>query len=93
MNYEIVLQSEAVDDIQAVFDWYEAQHSGLGYGFIDEIEDGLERLSRHPQHYSATSQTYRKLRIKRFPYLIVFEIEDLRVIINSVRRISQEPKR
>jgi toxin ParE1/3/4 len=93
MNYEIVLQSEAVDDIQAVFDWYEAQRSGLGYEFIDEIEDGLERLSRHPQHYSATSQKYRKLRIKRFPYLIVFEIEDLRVIINSVRRISQEPKR
>src|ERR1700760_4267116 len=62
MNYEIVLQSEAVDDIQAVFDWYEAQRSGLGYEFIDEIEDGLERLSRHPQHYSATSQKYRKLR-------------------------------
>jgi plasmid stabilization system protein ParE len=93
MNYEIVLQSEAVDDIQAVFDWYEAQRSGLGYEFIAEIEDGLERLSRHPQHYSATNQKYRKLRIKRFPYLIVFEIEDLMVVVNSVRRISQEPKR
>lgn len=93
MNYEIVLQSEAVDDVQAVFDWYEIQRSGLGYEFIGEIEDGLERLSRHPQHYSATSQKYRKLRIKRFPYLIVFEIEGLKVIINSVRRISQEPKR
>jgi len=93
MIYEIVLQSEAIEDIQIVFDWYERQRSGLGYEFISEIEEGLERLSRHPQHYSATTQKYRKLRIKRFPYLIIFEIEDLKVIINSVKRISQEPKR
>jgi len=93
MNYEILLQSEAVTDIQGAFDWYEHKRFGLGDEFMSEIEDGLERLSRHPQHYSATTQKYRKLRIKRFPYLIVFEIEDLKVIINAVRRISQEPKR
>jgi toxin ParE1/3/4 len=91
MNYEILLQSEAVIDIQDAFDWYELQRSGLGSEFMNEVEDGLEKLSRHPQHYSASTQKYRKLRIKRFPYLLIFEIEDLKVIINAVRRISQKP--
>lgn len=93
MSYEIVLQSEAILDIQSAFDWYEHQRSGLGHELISEIEEGLERLSRHPQHYSATSEKYRKLRIRRFPFLLVFEVEDLKVIVNAVRRISQEPKR
>ncbi|GGB10507.1 type II toxin-antitoxin system RelE/ParE family toxin [Puia dinghuensis] len=91
MSYQVVFQSEAVIDTQTAFEWYEQQRSGLGYELIEEIEEALERLSRHPQHYSAPNQKYRKLRIKRFPYLIIFEIEDLKVIVIAVRRISQEP--
>lgn len=93
MNYELVLQSEAIIDIQKAFEWYEHRTSGLGYEFIGEMEDGFERLSKNPQHYSAINRKYRKLRIKRFPYLIVFEIEESKVIINAVRHVSQEPRR
>jgi toxin ParE1/3/4 len=89
--YQVVLQSEAVADIQNAFEWYEGQLAGLGYELIEEVEEALERLSRHPQHYSASNQKYRKLRIKRFPYLVIFEIEDVQVIVIAVRRISQEP--
>lgn len=92
MSYELVLQSEAIIEIQKAFDWYELQRAGLGYELIEEVEEGLERITKHPHHYSATNQKYRKLRIKRFPYLIVFEIEENKVIINAVRRVSQEPK-
>lgn len=91
MIYQVVLQSEAVADIQNAFEWYEGQLAGLGYELIEEVEEALERLSRHPQHYSASNQKYRKLRIKRFPYLVIFEIEDVQVIVIAVRRISQEP--
>ena len=91
MSYQVVLQSEAIIDIQAAFEWYELQRSGLGYELIEEIEDGLERLSKHPQHYSAPNQKYRKLKTKRFPYLLIFEIEDIKVIVIAVQRISQEP--
>ena len=92
MSYELVLQSEAIIDIQKAFEWYENRAAGLGYEFIGEIEEGFERLSKNPQHYSAINQKYRKHRINRFPYLIVFEIEEKKVVINSVRHISQEPK-
>lgn len=48
MSYQVVLQSEAIVDIQTAFDWYELQRPGLGYEMTEEIEDGLERLSKHP---------------------------------------------
>jgi toxin ParE1/3/4 len=34
MSYEMVLQSEAILDIQEAFEWYEEHESGLGFEFI-----------------------------------------------------------
>jgi toxin ParE1/3/4 len=92
MSYTLVVQSEAIIDIQEAFDWYEERQAGLGYEFIEELEEGFERLCKHPQHYTAINQTYRRLRINRFPYLIVYEIEDTKVIVNTVRNTSQKSK-
>ena len=35
MHYEIALQSEAVNDLQQAFEWYEQQRIGLGQLFLD----------------------------------------------------------
>ncbi|MDR3711307.1 MAG: type II toxin-antitoxin system RelE/ParE family toxin [Puia sp.] len=92
MNYGLVVQSEAVIEIQEAFEWYERRRAGLGFALIEELEEGFERLSKHPQHYTAINQKYRRLRVKRFPYLIVYEIKTDTVIIIAVRRMSQEQK-
>ncbi|HVW62956.1 MAG TPA: type II toxin-antitoxin system RelE/ParE family toxin [Puia sp.] len=93
MSFEIVVQSEAIIEIQKVFEWYEQSRPGLGFEMIQEIEEGFERLSKHPHNYSATNKKYRKVRINRFPYIIVFEIEDTKVIIIALRHIKQESSR
>jgi toxin ParE1/3/4 len=93
MSFEIVLQSEAIIEIQKAFEWYEHNRAGLGYEMIEEVEEGIQRLSKHPHHYSATNQKYRKVRINRFPYMIIFEIEDSKVIIIALKHIKQQPKR
>jgi len=92
MNYEIVVQSEAIIEIQKAFEWYEHNRAGLGHEMIQEIEEGFERLSRHPHHYSATNKKYRKIRINRFPYIIIFEIEEAKIIVIAIRHIRQKPK-
>ena len=92
MNYEIMLLPEAITEMQKAFEWYEQQKAGLGFEFIEEAEDGFERLCRNPHHYSAINQNYRKLRIKRFPYLIVYEIEEGKVVIIAVKGVRQENK-
>lgn len=92
MSYNLVLQSEAVIDIQEAFEWYEKQQEGLGFDFIDEIESGYLKISKHPLHYTAINARFRRLKINRFPYLIIYEIENNTVIINSVRHIHRKPK-
>jgi addiction module RelE/StbE family toxin len=92
MSYALVVQSEAVIDIQEAFEWYEMKLEGLGFDFIEEVENGFEKISIHPQYYTSIAVDFRRYKIKRFPYLIVYEIEDDAVVVNSVRHGSRKPK-
>jgi toxin ParE1/3/4 len=92
MSFNLVLQSEAVLDIQEAFEWYEKQQAGLGYEFIEEIENGFERITDHPLHYTAINEHYRRLKVNRFSYLIIYEIDGSDIIVNSVRHTRRKPK-
>lgn len=92
MIFEIVVQSEAILEMQKAFEWYESKAGGKGHEMIEEIEESYKRLSKHPYNYSATNKKYRKIGIKRFPYLIVFEIEEAKVIVVAYRHIRQEKR-
>lgn len=92
MSYDIIIQSEAITDLQEAFDWYETQKAGLGFEFIEEIESGYSKISKNPLHYPPINTQFRRIRINRFPYLVVYEIEDDCIIINSVRHVKRESK-
>jgi toxin ParE1/3/4 len=92
MSFALKLQSEAIFDLQEAFEWYELQQQGLGYEFIEEAENGFKKICAHPLHYKAVNDRFRRIKITRFPYLIIYEIENNTVIINSVRHGSRKPK-
>jgi toxin ParE1/3/4 len=92
MSYNLVIQTEALLDIQEAFEWYEKKREGLGYLLIEEIEICYRNLSDHPYHYSYINKQYRRIKVNRFPYLIIYEIESDEIIINSVRHAKRKSK-
>ncbi len=92
MSYEVVVQLEAVLDTQEAFKWYEKKREGLGYVLIEEIEKCYKMLSKHPYHYSYINKKFRRIKVNRFPYLIIFKIDGNDVIVNSVRHAKRKPK-
>ena len=92
MSYSLELQSEAVIDIHEVFEWYQIKREGLGFDFIEEIEAGFKNICDHPQYYTSINKNFRRYKINRFPFLIIYEIEEDSIIINSVRHSSRNPK-
>lgn len=92
MNFIVKVQLEATLDLQKAFDWYEIQQHGLGYEFIEEVENGFKKICSHPEYYKAVNERFRRIKISRFPYLIIYEVENIIVIINSVRHGSRKPK-
>lgn len=92
MDYSLEIQSEAVIEMQEAFDWYEMQKEGLGFEFIEELEDGFQNICKNPQYYTSINKSFRRFNVKRFPYLIVYEIIKDIVIVIAVTHGSREYK-
>lgn len=92
MSYSLQVQSEAVFDIKEAFEWYEEQRQGLGEELLEEIESCFDKLVNHPFHYTAINPRFRRIKVNRFPYLVVYEVEQSIIIINSVEHTSRKPR-
>jgi toxin ParE1/3/4 len=90
--FKIFFQDEALEDIQDAYHWYEGQLTNLGEEFLKELNKVLDKLEKTPQYYSYSFDEFRDVRLKRFPYLVLYKIDGNKVYINSVRHVSRRPK-
>lgn len=91
MIYQLIFQEEAIEDVRNAYAWYEDQLPGLGEDFLTELDKVFEKLAHHPQHYGFAFDDFRDIRTTRFPYLVVFKIEDNIVYINKVKHSKRRP--
>lgn len=86
MTYNVITLLRAESETDDAFKYYEDQKPGLGFEFLDELEEGRRKLSKNPQFYSfiSSEKSVRSLALKRFPYKIVFEISGDKVIVLSI---------
>jgi hypothetical protein len=92
MTYKILVKTEAILDIAEAIDWYEEKQIGLGTEFLDELERYFDKITHHPLHYPP----HRYLRVavmQRFPYKIVFEIEESVVVVYAVYHHKRDPSK
>jgi toxin ParE1/3/4 len=92
MVYNISVKPGAEDDIDVAYNWYEDQKEGLGDEFLKELVEYYKKLESHPTAFHKIKKTYRQVALKRFPYVIVFEILKTEVVIYAVFHTSRSPK-
>lgn len=93
MSFTVILKEEADSDVFGAYHWYESRRIGLGDEFLDEIEEYLKVLEQDPQIYQVRKHNWRYCPLRRFPYLIVFEIEQQEVVVYAVFNTYQNPNR
>jgi len=93
MGYEIELRSLAAIETIEAYDWYEQQRKGLGDEFIKELENFFSILIRNPNTYSYYDKPVRQGKIKRFPYVVVYEVVKSRIVVYSVFMSKQDPEK
>lgn len=74
------------------YDWYEEQRQGLGEIFLDELDNCYKKLESNPASSPKIMKNYRQARLKRFPYVILFEIIKTDVVVLSVFHTKRNPK-
>jgi toxin ParE1/3/4 len=93
MPYTILVTPTATEDIAVAVEYYNAVATDLGYRFADLVAEYFERIAELP---TASAIRYKDVRckpMKRFPYLIMFTIDEAAHSVNILRVFNtyQEP--
>ncbi len=94
MAYNIIILPDAETDTLDAYIFYETQQSGLGERFLKSVEESYKKLSQTPQYYSYinSKKDLRDIKIKDFPFVIIYQIADDRVLILRVFNTNRNPQ-
>jgi len=96
MSYTYWLHEKIQKDLNEGFTWYEERRTGLGYEFLQAIENTISEIIAHPEVYgSKGNPDFREALIKRFPYVIVYRIYKRKkeIFISAVHHTKRFPRK
>lgn len=75
MAYKVVIEPRALLDIRQAIDYYDKQLIGLGDTFYEALDKHISAVQKNP-FYQIHYKDYRVLPIKKYPYSIIFYLEE-----------------
>lgn len=88
---QIVLKQEAKSEIVESYLFFEERQHGLGEAFFKELEQLFQLISLNPRLFPAYRKSLKKVAMRRFPYIIIYEIENTSIIVYAVFHTSRNP--
>ncbi|MES1226137.1 MAG: type II toxin-antitoxin system RelE/ParE family toxin [Bacteroidota bacterium] len=90
--YSLIIKARAVLMTKDAYEWYEEQKAGLGEEFLDELDGLYNKLSSYPEYFGKIKKNFRQAALKRFPFVLVYEIIKAEVVVFAVFHTSRNPK-
>ncbi len=90
-KHKFIIQEEANNEIIQAYLWYETKQEGLGEKFIDALETCYVAIDINPNTFEKKYKFQRQAIIKNFPYVVMYEQEENKIIIYAVFNTHQEP--
>jgi len=94
MASKLTILPHAQIEIDHAITWYESQQTGLGKEFFDYL-DGYFNILREGNFLFAIKRNpaFRELPLKKFPFIIIYEVTQTETIVYSVFNTQQSPKK
>jgi len=89
----IVMRARAERDLERAFDYYQAQRPGLGVELLEEFRRGIDQILKFPVGWARIDKTYRRFRLHRFPYGIVYRESPStnKIVVVALMQLNQKP--
>ena len=91
MNLEVIIRPEAELDISDAFHWYEDKMDSLGHRFLIQVDTAIKFITRYPQVAPVEYRGTRKHLLRRFPYKLIYLIENDKIIVLGVIHGKRHP--
>lgn len=92
MQYDYRLSREAETDILNSYIWYEDQRHGLGEEFLDQLSIARDFILKNPlANKIRIRKEVRGYVTKRFPYIILYVVNENNIDVIAVFNTSRDP--
>lgn len=90
MAFKLFLLDDAIEDIQNSSRYYNRKQQGLGRRFEIEVNQAFSKIKNLPLSTSFAYDTVRYKVMDKFPFIILYEISDTKVIVLRVFNTHQD---
>jgi plasmid stabilization system protein ParE len=78
-------------ELQKAARYYESCVSGLGHDFLQEVRATVFRIVQWPEAWQPLDKEIRRCRTHRFPYGIIYTVENGEILILAVMHLHRHP--
>lgn len=94
MAFTYRISTEAEKDITKAYSWYEKEHPGLGDNFLESLDTAREAILKNPLAFAFRYKSkVRGYVMEKFPFIILFILNDPFIDVISVFHTSQNPRK
>ncbi len=86
-----VFHPEALAEYADAVQYYAKQRVEVAQAFVDAVEDAVYRIRESPTRYIVIDEDIRRCMTRKFPYGIIYTIEQDYILILGVMHCSREP--
>jgi plasmid stabilization system protein ParE len=88
---KIIFSSLAKQEMEDATRFYELELPGLGRQFRQEVKEAALRICAYPEGWSKEKGEIRKCLLHRFPYKLLYSIEQDHIFIIAVAHLHRRP--
>lgn len=94
MGSKLIIEPDAQKEIIEAIEWYESRQSGLGKDFFNYLDGYFQTLKNGNSFFEIKRKpVFRELPLKRFPFVIIYEVLKNQIVVYSVFNTLQHPNK
>ena len=90
---KLIVQEKVFTEVEGAWLYYEKIITGLGDQFLEDWENILLYVEKHPEHFQKRKKDFRCASLKRFPYMVCFVIEPKFILVYKLIHIRKKPSK
>ncbi|MBW7898248.1 Plasmid stabilization system protein [Candidatus Brocadiaceae bacterium B188] len=88
---KVIFTNLAKLELEDATAFYELEYLGLGKRFKQEVKKSIKRIIEYPKACSIERGDVRKCLLHKFPYKILYSIEDDHILIIAIAHLHRKP--
>jgi toxin ParE2 len=79
-------------ELDEAVSYYNGQVAGLGDAFLLEAIAAIERIRQFPDAWHPLGENFRRCRLRRFPYGLIYHADESGVLVVAVAHSHRRPE-